>query len=236
MSLVSAKVDVWSLGAVFSEAVIWAALGWSSLHEYRQNRKIENGTDERFYNSHDILNVVKVWHGCLRARHSELSLPQLTQIVDLVEMHTLVMDPNQPSSSATIYAKLAVLLQQFDIDTTRLKLPANKLFLSGNASKNTDSWGSKYGVYENAGWTLLTLAAANCHTSLVKLLLEHRADLRTNGKDVDCRIGSSMTPLMTAGLHGQSDILQLLLDSPQDPWERDDVDHPIGSCKTHSCA
>ncbi|RQM04828.1 hypothetical protein DH86_00003915, partial [Scytalidium sp. 3C] len=65
---VNPKVDIWSLGCVFSEALIWIRYGYTGVKSYRQERKAETDRipgfkdGDCFHNGLDVLNTVSKWH------------------------------------------------------------------------------------------------------------------------------------------------------------------------------
>ena len=62
------QVDIWSLGAVFSEAATWIRGGWPRLEEYREQRSLEaakavkQGCGEIFHDGKKLLKTVERNH------------------------------------------------------------------------------------------------------------------------------------------------------------------------------
>ena len=62
---VKKSVDVWSLGCIFSEAVVWVVRGWRGLNEYRRRRGIEASQNPGlqgsccFHDGHKALKEVR---------------------------------------------------------------------------------------------------------------------------------------------------------------------------------
>lgn len=90
------RVDVWSLGCIFSEAAVWIALGYEGLLEFRERRSAATEDVEGFRQSdcfHDgqaLLPVVRVCHAeALPAiRHQ---IDKITEsVINLVETDMLV--------------------------------------------------------------------------------------------------------------------------------------------------
>ncbi|KAI9793927.1 MAG: hypothetical protein M1816_007179 [Peltula sp. TS41687] len=69
---VSPKVDIWSLGCVFSEAAVWLGYGWTGLENFRQQRREETDRIPNFYvpdcfhNGETVLPCVESMHNHLR--------------------------------------------------------------------------------------------------------------------------------------------------------------------------
>lgn len=87
---VTAQVDIWSIGCIFSEASVWACHGWKRVAEYRRQRSMEiedRGGDEGeeiFHFDGKLLNVVtsihqNVWRSPVSTRINRLILDNLVK-------------------------------------------------------------------------------------------------------------------------------------------------------------
>lgn len=72
---VSQKVDIWSLGCVFSEAAVWVVLGPDGLEDYRNQRKEATGEidppfngGDCFHNGEKVLDIVLRMHKLVQNR------------------------------------------------------------------------------------------------------------------------------------------------------------------------
>ena len=65
---VRGKVDIWSIGCVFSEAAVWSRFGWRQLLEYRQRRQSQGDflmnakSKSVFHDGRHVLNIVTDTH------------------------------------------------------------------------------------------------------------------------------------------------------------------------------
>lgn len=86
---VNPKVDIWSLGCVFSEALIWIRYGYTGVKSYRQERKAETDRipgfkdGDCFHNGLDVLNTVSKWHQCASSNGHDVD-PFKASVVNLI--------------------------------------------------------------------------------------------------------------------------------------------------------
>ncbi|KAH7157257.1 hypothetical protein B0J13DRAFT_435115 [Dactylonectria estremocensis] len=89
---VNPTVDVWGLGAVFSETLIWSILGEDGRESYRKRRKEENqehrwmkgsGYDACFHDGTKALEAVKSMHheAVLQTRRIDTLSPKISEVI-----------------------------------------------------------------------------------------------------------------------------------------------------------
>lgn len=90
---ITQKVDIWSIGAVFSEAAVWVVDGYEALEQYRQLRQeatkaipgFEDGNC--FHDGEQMLEIVRTQHRnleeCLRS-HDTITSAVLAMIEDML--------------------------------------------------------------------------------------------------------------------------------------------------------
>ncbi|KAK8086767.1 hypothetical protein PG994_001741 [Apiospora phragmitis] len=112
------KIDIWSLGCVFSVAATWVILGRQGVSVYeklRQNaiNKLRSPQSERqptaadaFHDGHEILRAVTDWHSHLRSsvRKSDSITPK---ILDLIDDEMLRREPQQRIPSCELIFRFA---------------------------------------------------------------------------------------------------------------------------------
>lgn len=117
-------VDIWSLGCVFSMAATWVVLGYQGTHQYQLVRekalsslaKKSEGThtpfkaqkpDKRdcFHNDTNVLREVTGWHALLR-NFCRKTDPITVEVIDLIDQHMLLQNPEQRIKAGNLCAKL----------------------------------------------------------------------------------------------------------------------------------
>jgi hypothetical protein len=90
---VNPKKDVWSLGCVFSEAVVWCVLGVSGLQDYRDKRKAETAILRKlnrtaysgcFHDGAQVLPIVQHMHDRVRKQRGQYDLI-INDILPIIE-------------------------------------------------------------------------------------------------------------------------------------------------------
>ncbi|KAK7920892.1 hypothetical protein PG985_008914 [Apiospora marii] len=112
------KIDIWSLGCVFSVAATWVVLGCQGVLTYdklRQNaieelrksqaKNIPN-TADAFHDGQHVLSAVTEWHGYLRTSMRK-SDTITSEILDLIDTQMLQSAPHQRLASRELVIKFA---------------------------------------------------------------------------------------------------------------------------------
>lgn len=124
--------DVWSLGCVLSESVTWVVLGSSGVGQFRDlrlnairhqfkncNPQISSNRGvqyDSFHTGEQVLSEVKEWHEFLRqARRRNDILTD--RILDLVDQHLLIAEPNARFTAARICEWFEAQLDEVDCAT-----------------------------------------------------------------------------------------------------------------------
>ncbi|KAK8094295.1 hypothetical protein PG997_000980 [Apiospora hydei] len=112
------KIDIWSLGCVFSVAATWVVLGRQGVSGYEKLRQTAIGqlrasqaerqpkADDAFHDGYDVLEAVTDWHNHLRSsiRKSDTITPK---ILDLIDDEMLRREPRQRLPSSELILKFA---------------------------------------------------------------------------------------------------------------------------------
>lgn len=126
---VSRAYDIWSLGCVFLELLVWLALGWNGLEEFTLSRqeKGRNGlTDYKFYTAvtgtkAKIHESVQRWIKRLRIdTHYSLFLKDL---LDIVSEDMLVVDPVKRIRCGPLNERLGDLMKKAKNDSGFFEKP-----------------------------------------------------------------------------------------------------------------
>ncbi|KAK8862219.1 hypothetical protein PGQ11_008454 [Apiospora arundinis] len=112
------KIDIWSLGCVFSVAATWVVLGRQGVWVYeklRQNaikqlRGSNSGrqptADDAFHDGQEVLVAVTAWHNHLRSSMRK-SDTITSKILDLVDTEMLRREPRERLSSIDLLLRFA---------------------------------------------------------------------------------------------------------------------------------
>ncbi|KAI0412123.1 hypothetical protein F5X98DRAFT_23177 [Xylaria grammica] len=113
----TASGDVWSLGCVFSEALVWSMMGESGRQEYRQSRLSEtdntplkgSGYDGCFHNGTDVLSAVGRMHSLVltTSRHLNGIAHRMSRLI------LEAVFPGQ-ASSLDIYENMRDIVRQVE--------------------------------------------------------------------------------------------------------------------------
>lgn len=106
------SAEVWSLGCVFSEAIVWADLFMPGLDAYREEREATTQdldvARRSFHDGHEVLSIVDHWHADVAARvdapRDLVTLPLLNMIEDM-------LGPLPRPSASTLWYKSRRILQ-----------------------------------------------------------------------------------------------------------------------------
>ncbi|KAF2263815.1 kinase-like protein [Lojkania enalia] len=90
---IDSKIDIWSLGAVFSEAAIWSVRGMEGLEDYRHGRReatekneglVNAGYEACFHNGETVLDIVAEMHADAykRCRRDDHLLKDMASLVE----------------------------------------------------------------------------------------------------------------------------------------------------------
>ena len=131
---VSQKIDVWSMGCVFSKATTWTILGFSGIRDFEKNlrAKVDQRVLTRFHDGKNVLPSVQSWHKILRQNiHNKDHLTG--KILDLVDDHLLQGDPRSRFDSKELFAYLEQLLREKEETPPSIALgplPTHSFYLS----------------------------------------------------------------------------------------------------------
>ncbi|KAK6824952.1 hypothetical protein PG987_012446 [Apiospora arundinis] len=112
------KIDIWSLGCVFSVAATWVVLGRQGVWVYeklrqnaiRQLRESSSGkqptADDAFHDGQEVLVAVTAWHNHLRSSMRK-SDTITSKILDLVDTEMLRREPRERLSSIDLLLRFA---------------------------------------------------------------------------------------------------------------------------------
>ncbi|KZL75824.1 protein kinase 4-like protein [Colletotrichum tofieldiae] len=107
--------DVWSLGGIASEALIWSTLGNQAREQYQKARvektcttQLEGGFHEgAFHDGHNVLSTVKTWHALALQKPSRKVEALSSVILDLM----LVSNPKERGDATRTYKELNGIFQ-----------------------------------------------------------------------------------------------------------------------------
>ncbi|KAH7409344.1 kinase-like domain-containing protein [Cadophora sp. MPI-SDFR-AT-0126] len=132
------RVDIWSLGCIFSEAAIWIAHGYNGLEDYRRSRRLATNhidgfrESDCFHDGQDVLPTVHSWH--LDA------LPVLRQadfitkdVLSLAEQDMLVKAEYR-ATAHQLWGKAVKILQRANDQLDQLNLAHSSDISSGDTS------------------------------------------------------------------------------------------------------
>ncbi|KAF2103948.1 kinase-like protein [Rhizodiscina lignyota] len=111
---VAPKVDVWSLGAVFSEAVAWVVLTTEGLDQYREHRRVETSKidgfkdDDCFHNGEERLATVEEM--LERAKTSARGNDPITS--DVVELTDLMLQAGERPTAKLLHERCQRILRK----------------------------------------------------------------------------------------------------------------------------
>ena len=108
---VTPRSDIWALGVVFSQAIIWSVLGAKGMREYadmclqegnqsddgRGHNDVHFGSDGSFHDGVNALRAVKAMHRTAVAGKKDWDV-LTSRIVEIVERHMLVRAPDRLSA------------------------------------------------------------------------------------------------------------------------------------------
>lgn len=130
-------VDIWSLGAIFSEAAVWIAHGYDGLLEYRTCRKDETDRlmsfkdGDCFHDGERVLRAVGKWHrdilGILR-KNDQITTPVLRMIED-----EMLVESDARSTAKQLWHRSQQILERAKQDTES----SNDLTGNGTNPKGT---------------------------------------------------------------------------------------------------
>lgn len=127
---VAQSADVWSLGAVFSEALVWSTLGYRWVELYREEReKQSNGNGPCFHNGASVLDAVVQQHQTCEegARKGE---KLIGKIVSFVEDDLLVPADQRSTSSQLVTKTNGILTRTKQPPPPEMKTTPETLFPS----------------------------------------------------------------------------------------------------------
>lgn len=111
---VTQKVDIWSIGAVFSEAAVWVVEGYRGLERYRQLRQEATGQiagfedGNCFHDGEQMLDIVRTQHrdleDCFRSQDA------ITSAV-LAMIEDMLVDANARPNAIQIWTRSQRILQ-----------------------------------------------------------------------------------------------------------------------------
>ncbi|KXJ96488.1 hypothetical protein Micbo1qcDRAFT_210763 [Microdochium bolleyi] len=114
--------DIWSMGCVMLEYILWMLYGYDGLSKFHDNLERRSGTNRQFYRKHvtesgvetvTVHPVVQHWIDRIREEHPECKGQQPSALKDLlyvVEEHLLVV--NLPSESTGVNHKSGVIANE----------------------------------------------------------------------------------------------------------------------------
>ena len=114
---IGALSDIFSLGGVFSEVIVWATYRWTKVQEYRKHREdeIRRKSNEqgsyRFHNGIEILDEVSYIHRCILENDN---VDKSTKLIlkEVIMGMMLQVEVNQRASAHSIYERFGPILQQ----------------------------------------------------------------------------------------------------------------------------
>lgn len=122
--LVSASIDVWSLGCVFSMVATWLVLGVEGTRQFQRVRseaitrllatKKDSTMHEGdfFHDGHELLAEVREWHQYLKIVSCKTDF-MTHDVLDIVEQYMLLADPNSRKSAKVLQEKLQKLTESW---------------------------------------------------------------------------------------------------------------------------
>lgn len=150
---VTQAVDTWSLGCVYSEAVVWSVLGMDGLENYRRSRMAEIEKTEGlrdsdcFHNGHGVIKAVMYAHE--RVRISTRPSDHITdKVISLVE-NMLAARPESRITASQMWSKSLQILQEAEIMSKQFKgKPESSVqHISGNLSHDSGSSGDEGSIF-----------------------------------------------------------------------------------------
>ena len=145
---VSQTIDIWSLGCVFSIAATWVVTGRKGMAWFFKSRSqavkqlgLRSGATcknqgDQFHDGEKPLEIVKEWHKVLRGfvRDSDYITKQ---VLEIIEGHMLVTDPDHRDKAEKLCERLQKLLK----DTQEVSSPAEFPQSIMNAMETPDNDG-----------------------------------------------------------------------------------------------
>ncbi|PVH88884.1 hypothetical protein DL98DRAFT_565731 [Cadophora sp. DSE1049] len=132
------RVDIWSLGCIFSEAAIWIAHGYNGLEDYRKSRRLATNHIDGFRENdcfHDGQNVLPTVHGWHFEAHPVLRQADFITkaVLSVVEQDMLVVAEYR-ATAHQLWGKAVTILQRAKDQLDQLNLAHSSDISSGDAS------------------------------------------------------------------------------------------------------
>jgi len=137
---VTPSVDIWSLGCLYHEVLVWMVFGHKQLLAYRRERMLEAASfdiddGECFHKRYDVLRTVKSMNERLRSETKHRGGYNTDDILDIIE-DMIVIDPSKRKSSKSLYDKLKTIL--VESGTALQKSQASGAHRSATYRRSTD--------------------------------------------------------------------------------------------------
>ncbi|EHK39456.1 hypothetical protein TRIATDRAFT_253341 [Trichoderma atroviride IMI 206040] len=158
----SRKYDVWSLGCVFLELIIWAVYGTNGIKTF--HKELNKNATPQFWKDRKVHSGEKV-HSIVKKRFKDLkkdlkNLPALAHLVEFIEEKLLKVSVDERPYSTAVYDKLKTIKQDIDnIPEDRFNAELTKLVPKRETPAPAES--------TNAGTNLATQVSYSIFPALV---------------------------------------------------------------------